>query len=93
MYHQSEPLTLHSVITRQANNLFLASPYCQLRHVRCKMEQGVLTLEGRLSTYYLKQLAQKLALQIPGVQAIANHLEVALPPARLGQPLSSPTLS
>ena len=64
MYHQSEPLTLHSVITRQANNLFLASPYCQLRHVRCKMEQGVLTLEGRLSTYYLKQLAQKLALQI-----------------------------
>ncbi|MDH3718625.1 MAG: BON domain-containing protein [Planctomycetota bacterium] len=55
----------------------LASPYVELRRMGCEYRNGVLTLRGRVTSYYLKQLAQTLAMQMEGVQMVNNRLVVA----------------
>ncbi len=52
------------------------SPYRELQRVTCNTRNGVLVLKGRVSSFYLKQLAQEIARQADGVQTIANQLEV-----------------
>jgi osmotically-inducible protein OsmY len=53
------------------------SAYPELGDVFCSFHEGVLTLRGRVSSYYLKQLAQTLIGQITGVEELHNQLEVA----------------
>jgi osmotically-inducible protein OsmY len=53
------------------------SPYHELSRVWCRFGEGVLTLRGRVSTYYLKQVAQHTVRQIDGVTQIDNRLRVA----------------
>ena len=55
------------------------SAYFELRGVSCDFAGGVLTLRGRVPTYYLKQLAQATVVDVPGVVEIDNRVEVALP--------------
>ena len=52
------------------------SPYLALRNVACEYGGGVLTLRGRLPTYYLKQVAQAVVGRIDGVRQIVNDIEV-----------------
>ncbi len=54
------------------------SPYMELRSVSCDVQEGVLTLRGRVPSYYLKQMAQYMVDSLPGVQKIDNHLEVVV---------------
>jgi hypothetical protein len=53
-----------------------ASLYPELRRVRCDFHEGVLTLRGRVSSFYITQLAQALAARIPGVEEVVNRIEV-----------------
>jgi len=53
------------------------SPYPELSRVWCRFGEGILTLRGRVSTYYLKQVAQHIVRQIDGVAEIDNRLRVA----------------
>lgn len=55
------------------------SAYFELRTLSCDFAGGVLTLHGRVPTYYLKQLAQAAVVGVPGVVEIDNRVEVALP--------------
>jgi hypothetical protein len=55
------------------------SAYFELRNVSCDFSGGVLTLQGRVPTYYLKQLAQASVADVPGVVEIDNRVEVAAP--------------
>jgi osmotically-inducible protein OsmY len=48
-----------------------------LRDIFCHYHDGVLTLRGRLPTYYLKQRAQEAVAGIGGVERVANEIEVA----------------
>jgi hypothetical protein len=43
----------------------------------CEWRDGVLTLRGRVPSYYLKQLAQACLQGLAGVTAIDNQLIVA----------------
>ena len=52
------------------------SPYRSLRNVRCEYSRGVLTLYGRLHSFYLKQLAQELTNAITEIVAVENRIEV-----------------
>ncbi len=54
------------------------SPYRELQQISCATDNGVLVLTGRVSSFYLKQVAQEFARKAEGVQAIANRLEVAV---------------
>jgi osmotically-inducible protein OsmY len=53
-----------------------ASSYPELRFVRCDFHEGVLTLRGRVPSFYTTQLAQTLAADVPGVEEVVNRIEV-----------------
>jgi osmotically-inducible protein OsmY len=53
------------------------SGYYELYLVSLEFHAGVLSLQGRVSSYYLKQVAQTLILGLDGVVELNNRLEVA----------------
>jgi osmotically-inducible protein OsmY len=60
-----------------------SSPYWSLRALSCDDHEGVLALRGQVPTYYLKQLAQTVVRDVPGVEVINNQvLVVRLEPRR-----------
>jgi osmotically-inducible protein OsmY len=59
-----------------AEACFRADSHTALRSISCKAERGVLVLEGKLSTFFQKQLAQEIAAHIEGVVQIVNQIEV-----------------
>jgi osmotically-inducible protein OsmY len=50
--------------------------YRVLKKISCEYREGVLTLRGRLPSYYLKQVAQETVARVAGVQRIDNQIEV-----------------
>jgi osmotically-inducible protein OsmY len=64
-------------IAATADARFRANSHTALRGISCKSDQGVLTLEGRLSTFFQKQLAQEIVANIEGVVQVVNNIEVA----------------
>ena len=70
---------------RQAVQVEAQSRLCrialhELRFVSCDFHEGVLTLRGRVSSFYLKQVAQTLIRRVDGVGEVNNRLDVASPP-------------
>ena len=56
-----------------------ATGYWALRTVRVSVNARVVILEGRVPTYYVKQIAQATALAVPGAHQIRNDLDVVKP--------------
>jgi osmotically-inducible protein OsmY len=52
--------------------------YRVLKNIACDYRDGVLTLRGRVPSYYLKQVAQETVARIAGVQRIDNQIEVPI---------------
>lgn len=52
------------------------SCYHEVRRVKCLFHEGVLTLRGCVSSYYLKQIAQSLVCPMEGVDHVNNHVQV-----------------
>lgn len=53
------------------------SPYDDVGRLKCTLNESVLTLTGRVSTYYLKQIAQRIALvRLEGTATVVNELQV-----------------
>jgi osmotically-inducible protein OsmY len=50
--------------------------YSELRLVQVEFDDGAVTITGQVPTYYLKQLAQNVALNLPGIEQIHNELHV-----------------
>ena len=50
--------------------------YGELRRVQVGCDGDAVTITGRVPTYYLKQLAQNVALEIPGIDNFRNELQV-----------------
>jgi osmotically-inducible protein OsmY len=86
--HQSEtrtaapfsPLGEKEHMERQAAARLRRSPYSEVRSVACEFHEGLLRLRGRVSSFYLKQVAQTAVMDLDGVEEIHNHLEVVSPP-------------
>jgi osmotically-inducible protein OsmY len=55
------------------------SSYHAVRQVKVEERQGVLTLSGRMPTFFLKQMAQTAAASVEGVHRIINRIEVVEP--------------
>lgn len=60
-----------------ANRLFERSGYAELQAVSCHYHEGILTLRGQVSSYYLKQVAQTIAMRAAGVDELHNQIRVA----------------
>jgi hypothetical protein len=53
------------------------APYDEVGRVTCALHEQVLTLKGRVSSYYLKQVAQRIALdRLAGRATLVNELQV-----------------
>ena len=54
-----------------------AAGYAELRSVSCEAHDNVLRLEGRVSRYHLKQLAQHLVRDLQGFDGVENRITVS----------------
>ena len=61
---------------QSAEDRLRRSEYLELRNVSCDVQDGVLTLRGRVPSYHLKQLAQSLLGELAGIFRLNNQLEV-----------------
>jgi osmotically-inducible protein OsmY len=56
-----------------------ASGYGPLRALGVAVQARLVILSGPVPSYYLKQVAQAIALTVPGAHAVRNALHVARP--------------
>ena len=69
------------VVQAEARLRLQRSGYPELRLIRCAFHEGVLTLRGRVTSFYLKQIAQTLIRELEGVGEINTRLVVVAPPS------------
>lgn len=72
----------HALATRvahQAKERLGSTSYHFLRFVDCCYQNGVLTLRGRVPSFYLKQMAQSVLANLEGVDRIDNRVDVVSP--------------
>jgi osmotically-inducible protein OsmY len=50
--------------------------FCAFSALKVSVDNGHVTLQGRVDQYYFKQLAQALAMSVDGVEAIDNQITV-----------------
>lgn len=50
--------------------------YPQLNAVVCTAEGDLMRLTGELNSFYLKQVAQSVAVKTPGVRSVENEIVV-----------------
>ncbi len=63
-----------------ADNVCLAmrnAGYLQLQSLHVRVDSREVYLQGRLPSYYLKQVAQHITLAVPGVRTIVDGIVVA----------------
>jgi len=75
-------VSLASSVLDRVQRVLAESSYSYLRRVSCAYDDGVLTLRGRMPTFYMKQTLQVLVAKVEGVKQIVNLVEVANPAAR-----------
>ena len=64
------------VIVEKLRLAIRKSHYPELRRLQCESTDGALTLKGRLSTYYLRQLAVCMAKQTAGNVPVQFSIEM-----------------
>ena len=52
------------------------SAYSALKRIVCMGQGGAVELEGKVSSHYLKQVAQSLVERVDGVTSVNNRIEV-----------------
>ncbi len=72
-----ERIRRRRAIERAARRELQRSSYLAIRRVECRYRDGVLTLRGRLPSFFLKQVAQTaVALPLRDVAVVDNRLTV-----------------
>jgi len=60
----------------QVRGALSKNPYLSSRHVQIEAADGNVRLEGTVSSFYQKQMAQELARRVDGVERVENQLQV-----------------
>lgn len=71
-----DELLAHDPLIRRVTQRLEQSGYPELQDLEVSQAYGRILLLGRVRTYFLKQLAQSLALSISGVTAVENQVDV-----------------
>jgi osmotically-inducible protein OsmY len=69
-------LTNQGTVIDQIERTLSCLGYAQLNNVRCVAHGDEITLTGQLDSYYLKQVAQSVAIKVPGVRNVRNDIQV-----------------
>ena len=73
--HMSQ-VTLAPTVAESAERRLREADFRFSRCIFCQYHEGVLLLRGRVPTYYLKQIAQTVVADVPGVEQVDNRIEV-----------------
>lgn len=68
-------LSAHPLAT-EAERILTESGYGDLRRLRCECHDGVVSIRGRLPSYFLKQMAQTLVSRLSGIRGVNNQIKV-----------------
>lgn len=52
------------------------SSYAPIRHLVCRIDRDRIRLQGTVSSFYLKQIAQTVAARAVGVERLASEIDV-----------------
>ena len=74
--HSPEPIARPSSVVEQVRKRLQDSPYPSHRRLHCSFRDGVLTLHGRVTSYYLRQTARALLADLAGVEEFVDRLTV-----------------
>lgn len=66
----------HQSLERAIERALDKSGYVQLRELDIRVDDGHVHLQGRLPSYYLKQLAGHIISEVPGVLSIVDRIDV-----------------
>ncbi len=66
----------NSQLQRRVKTALTSSDYLPLHDIKVEACDGVVTLSGKVSRYYLKQVAQTTVLGVSGVNRLHNGLVV-----------------
>lgn len=64
------------VLIERVKSSFQGLGYPQLANVQCEAEASTIYLSGKLTSYYLKQIAQTIAIKVPGIRHVVNDIKV-----------------
>jgi len=64
-----------------AESRLRSNAYLALKQIACDFDDGVLVLRGRVSSYYLKQVAYAAVAGLAGVRRVVDLIDVSVPPA------------
>ncbi len=67
---------LASPLTDRINTAFNKSPYLAKNQVKFMTNEGYVRLEGKVGSFFQKQMAQEIVRRLDGVQCIENQLQV-----------------
>lgn len=65
-----------------AQRLLARSPFLGVRSIRCEARDGVLTLRGRVASFYLKQIALATVRKLEQAREVRNEVDVCAAPGR-----------
>ena len=60
----------------QIQDSFRQLGYAQLNSIKCSSVDGEIFLTGELDSFYLKQVAQSVAIKVSGKQNVQNEIHV-----------------
>lgn len=72
----------HLQLVANVQRALEASGYPELHRISIKVQQSEVALNGKVSSYFQKQLAQEFVKRVAEVSAIRNEISVAVKSAR-----------
>jgi osmotically-inducible protein OsmY len=63
-------------LLREATARLGEAPHLSTAHLHCSLHGGVLVLQGRVASYFQKQIAQEVVKHLDGAMQILNQIEV-----------------
>jgi osmotically-inducible protein OsmY len=73
---QSQFQSQEVLLVDRIKSTFAQLGYSQLNAIGCSVEDGEVLLTGEINSFYLKQVAQSVAIKVPGVKNIRNEIHV-----------------
>jgi osmotically-inducible protein OsmY len=64
-------------LSEQVAGILNRSPYVSRRQVQVEANEGNVRLEGTVSSFFQKQMAQEIVRRVDGVLSVENQLKVA----------------
>lgn len=64
-------------LATQVFDAVVHSPHLNHRQLHIKTEQGQVTIEGTVKSFFEKQMAQETLKKVEGVESIKNQIEVS----------------